>query len=110
MDRVRFRDWFSNIDELTAARCPGARRTVFAASLAEGARNLNRRPREQMPTLVAADRVCGTLHIQIKGFLRCFRGIATKCLDSYLRWFHLVVLGRHASPRACLVAARSCTH
>ncbi len=29
-------------------------------------------------------------HSQIKGFPRRFRGIATKCLDSYLRWFHLV--------------------
>ncbi len=72
----------------------------FAASLAEG------------------ERVRGAVHIQtvnsrhsqIKDFLRRFRGIATKCLDSYLRWFHLVVLGRHPSPRACLAAAstRSC--
>ncbi len=44
-------------------------------------------------------------HSQTKSFLRCFRGIATKCLDSYLRWFHLVVLGKHPSPRACLAAA-----
>ncbi len=66
----------------------------------------------------AGERVRGAVHIQtvnsrhsqIKGFLRRFRGIATKCLDSYLRWFHLVILGRHPSPRACLAAAsaRSC--
>ena len=61
----------------------------------------------------AGERVRGALHIQtvnsrhsqIKSFLRCFRGIATKYLDSYLRWFHLVVLGKHPSPRACLAAA-----
>ena len=42
----------------------------------------------------AGERVRGALHIQtvnsrrsqIKGFLRGFRGIATKDLDSYLRW------------------------
>ncbi len=66
----------------------------------------------------AGERVRGAVHIQtvnsrhsqIKGFLRRFRGIATKYLDSYLRWFHLVVLGRHPSPRACLAAAsvRTC--
>ena len=44
-------------------------------------------------------------HSQIKGFLRSFRGIATKYLDSYLRWFHLVELGDQPSPRACLEAA-----
>ena len=58
-------------------------------------------------------RVRGALHIQtvnsrhseIKGFLRAFRGIATKNLDSYLRWFHLIELGDRPSPRACLAAA-----
>ena len=40
-----------------------------------------------------------------KGFLRGFRGIATKYLDSYLRWFHLIELGDQPSPRACLEAA-----
>ena len=50
----------------------------------------------------AGERVRGALHIQtvnsrhsqIKGFLRGFRGIATEYLDSYLRWFHLIELGR----------------
>ena len=44
----------------------------------------------------AGERVRGALHIQtvnsrhsqIKGFPRSFRGIATKYLDSYLRWLH----------------------
>ena len=61
----------------------------------------------------AGERVRGALHIQtansrhsqIKGFLRGFRGIATKYLDSYLRWFHLIELGDQPSPRACLKAA-----
>ncbi len=44
-------------------------------------------------------------HSQIKGFLRRFRGIATKHLYSCPWWFHLVALGRHPSPRACLAAA-----
>ena len=55
----------------------------------------------------AGERVRGALHIQtvnsrhsqIKGFLRGFRGIATKYLDSYLRWFHLIELGDQPSPR-----------
>ncbi len=76
-----------------------------------------RHPRKSV-TRSAGERVRGAVHIQtatsrhsqIKGFLRRSRGIATKCLDSYLRWFHLVVLGRHPSPRACLAAAsvRTC--
>ena len=61
----------------------------------------------------AGERVRGALHIQavnsrhsqIKGFLRARRGIATKDLDSYLRWFHLIELGHQPSPRACLEAA-----
>ena len=61
----------------------------------------------------AGERVRGALHIQtvnsrhsqIKGFLRGRRGIATKYLDSYLRWFHLIELGDQPSPRACLEAA-----
>ena len=61
----------------------------------------------------AGERIRGALHIQtvnsrhsqIKGFLRARRGIATKYLDSYLRWFHLIELGDRPSPRACLEAA-----
>jgi hypothetical protein len=45
----------------------------------------------------AGERVRGDLHIQtvnsrrerLKDFLRRHRGIATKYLDSYLRWYHL---------------------
>ena len=61
----------------------------------------------------AGERVRGAVHIQtvnsrhsqIKDFLRGRRGIATKYLDSYLRWFHLIELGDQPSPRACLEAA-----
>ena len=61
----------------------------------------------------AGERVRGAVHIQtvnsrhsqIKGFQRRRRGIATKYLDSYLRWFHLIALGDQPSPRACLEAA-----
>ena len=61
----------------------------------------------------AGGRVRGALHIQtvnsrqsqIKGFLRGFRSIATKYLDSYLRWFHLIEPGGQLSPRARLEAA-----
>ena len=61
----------------------------------------------------AGERVRGAVHIQtvnsrhsqIKGILRRRRGIATKYLDSYLRWFHLIALGDQPSPRACLEAA-----
>ena len=44
-------------------------------------------------------------HSQLKGFLYRYRGIATKYLDNYLRWFHLIVLGSDVS--ACLAAAMS---
>ena len=61
----------------------------------------------------AGKRIRGAMHIQtvnsrhsrIRDFLRARRGIATKHLDSYLRWFHLIALGDQPSPRACLEAA-----
>ena len=180
MDRARFRDWVSSIDELTATqrreaaavlsgppegeaslaaielgvgeerRCPhcgtggavsrgksrGLRRyrckscgRTFGALTGTALSGLHRKERwlsfaaslgilHESVNRSAGERVRGAVHIQtvnsrhsqIKGFLRRFRGIATKCLDSYPRWFHLVVLGRHPSPRACLAAAsaRSC--
>lgn len=61
----------------------------------------------------AGERVRGELHIQtvnsrhsqLKDFLRSRRGIATKYLGSYLRWFHLIVLHAAPTPRHCLKAA-----
>ncbi len=69
--------------------------------------------RHETVNLSAGERVRGALHIQtvnsrhsqLKGFLRRYRGIATKYLDSYLRWFHLIELADRPTPRACLAAA-----
>jgi transposase-like protein len=59
------------------------------------------------------ERVHGELHIQnvnslherIKTFLRPRRGVATKYLASYLRWFHRTGLQHAPTARACLNAA-----
>ena len=59
------------------------------------------------------ERVRGDLHVQtvnsrhsrLKDFLRPRRGIATRYLDNYLSWFHLVGLAPGANVRACLAAA-----
>lgn len=61
----------------------------------------------------AGERLRGELHIQtvnnrhsrLKDFLRPRRGIATRYLGSYLRWFHLIVLHDDPTPRYCLGAA-----
>lgn len=61
----------------------------------------------------AGERTRGELHIQtvnnrhsrLKDFLRGRRGIATKYLHSYLRWFHLIGLHPDPTPRHCLTAA-----
>lgn len=61
----------------------------------------------------AKERVRGELHIQtvnnrhsrFKDFLRQHRGVATKYLDSYLRWFHLIRLQHKPTPTTCLAAA-----
>lgn len=61
----------------------------------------------------AAERARGELHIQtvnnrhsrLKDFLRTRRGIATRYLGSYLRWFHLIALHPDPTPRYCLAAA-----
>jgi hypothetical protein len=43
-----------------------------------------------------------SLHSRLKDFLRHRRGVATKYLGSYLRWFHLTELGSVPTPRDCL--------
>ncbi len=61
----------------------------------------------------SGERVRGELHIQnvnnrhsrLKGFIGNRRGIATKYLASYLRWFHLIVLQKNPTPRHCLASA-----
>ena len=42
-------------------------------------------------------------HSRLKDFLRRYRGVATKYLDNYLRWFQRLEL-ENASPRACLAS------
>ena len=64
----------------------------------------------------AGEHVRGAWHIQtvnnrherFKDLLRRHRGIATKYLDSYLKWFHLAGIHADPSPRACLDAALGC--
>ena len=61
----------------------------------------------------AQERASSDLHIQtvnsrherLMDFLRRDRGVATKYLDNYLRWYYLAVLPRAPSPRAVLAAA-----
>lgn len=67
----------------------------------------------QAINLSAGERIRGDMHIQtvnsrhkqIKTFLRRHRGVATKYLDHYLRWFHLAVRPGRPTPRTCLNAA-----
>ncbi len=69
--------------------------------------------RHEALNLSAGERVRGAFHIQtvnsrhsqLKDFLRCYRGIATKYLGNYLQWFHLIKLAPQPSSRACLAAA-----
>ena len=69
--------------------------------------------RHEALNLSAGERARGAFHIQtvnsrhsqLKDFLRRYRGIATKYLDNYLQWFHLIKLTPQTSPRACLAAA-----
>jgi len=46
-----------------------------------------------------------SLRSRLKDFLRHRRGVATKYLGSYLRWFHLTELGSVPTPWNCLNAA-----
>ena len=79
--------------------------------LADRAADFARRLKK--PRAFAGERVRNAFHIQIvnnrhsrmKGFLRGFRGIATRYLDNYLRRLRLIGLTAHASPRARLTAA-----
>jgi len=61
----------------------------------------------------AGERVRGDLHIQtvnnchqrFKVFIADFRGIATKYLDNYVRWFEMTGSGGDTTSRTCLQAA-----
>ncbi len=53
---------------------------------------------------IAADPAVNNRHSRLKDFLRRYRGVATRYLDNYLRWFQRLEL-ENASPRACLATA-----
>ncbi len=61
----------------------------------------------------AGERVRGELHIQtvnnrhqrLKAFLAPFRGVASKYLPNYLRWFDIAGLAHRPSARSCFNAA-----
>ena len=63
--------------------------------------------------LSAGERVRGEIHIQtvnsrherLKSFLRNHRGVATRYLDSYLRWYKLTILPKTPSARSVLATA-----
>lgn len=109
----------------------GERKPQWKARRRGGRARKRRLSREQVPVLLvtarggatagqheavnvsAGKRVSKSYHIQTvnsqhqqwNAFLGPFRAAATKCLDSYLRWFQQVGLVRKASPRSCLVAS-----
>ena len=63
----------------------------------------------------AGERVRGDIHIQtvnsrherLKGFVGRFRGVASKYLPNYVRWFHISALPKSLTPQTCLNAALS---
>ncbi len=115
MDHEQFRNWLSRVDDLTVAQCEkvatvlsalrcrggvgpvsqgalaGLRRITEAAALDIKHESLNASAGEVLRGALHIQTV-NSRHSQIKAFLRRFRGIATKCLDSCPRWFHLVAL------------------
>ena len=114
MDRKEFQAWLSAVDTLSEAQKaeageilsgrPAGEASLAAIELGVGDEALNQS---------AGERVRGELHIQtvnnrhsrLKDFLRARRGIATRYLDSYLRWFHLIGLHPDPTARYCLAAA-----
>ena len=64
-------------------------------------------------TVSAGEHVRGEIHIQtansrherLKSFLRKHRGVATRYLDSYLRWYKLTILPKTPSARSVLATA-----
>ncbi len=75
-----------------------------AAALDIPHESVNASPGEQVRGAPHAQTV-HSRHSRVKSFLRGFRSIVTKHLDSYPRWFPLLELGTQPSPRGCLEAA-----
>ena len=57
------------------------------------------------PRRVLHIQMVNSCHSRIKGFLQGFCGIATKYLESRLRWLHLIEPGGQPSPRARIMTA-----
>ena len=83
----------------TSCWCPMAPPSYPPCAAASGVRReaLNPAAGDECATL-STSRPSIVGHGQLKGFLRDFRGVATKYLDSYLRWLHLIGLADPASP------------
>ncbi len=83
--------------------CP---RCAAAIGVHHEALNLSRseRVRGAFHIQIAADPAVNNRHSRLKDFLRRYRGVATRYLDNYLRWFQRLEL-ENASPRACLATA-----
>ncbi len=83
--------------------CP---RCAAAIGAHHEALNLSRseRVRGAFHIQIAADPAVNNRHSRLKDFLRRYRGVATRYLDNYLRWFQRLEL-ENASPRACLATA-----
>ena len=83
--------------------CP---RCAAAIGAHHEALNLSRseRVRGAFHIQIAADPAVNNRHSRLKDFLRRYRGVATRSLDNYLRWFQRLEL-ENASPRACLATA-----
>ena len=67
-----------------------------------GSRNAGR-PMD--PRCVLHIQMVNSRHSRIEGLPRGICGIATKYLDSRLRWLHLIELGGQSSPRARIMTA-----
>ena len=85
--------------------CPGCARSLGVQHEAVN-RPAGQRLRGSHPIQTVNQR-----HRQLQQFLLPFHGMATKCLDSYLRWCQEIGLASQPSPRACLLAslAPQCT-
>ena len=81
------------------ASVPGLR--AAAGSAARGGQRVGRQARARQLPHPDGQQPSPT----VETVLGAIPGVATKYLDSYLRWFQQVGLVREASPRSCLVAS-----
>ena len=106
------------VSQASLQSAPGPARVSAAAQLSDGGRaypGCARRlgVQHEAVNVSTGGRSAGSKHIQAvnhrhpqrKAFLGPFRRVATKFLDSYLRWFRQVGFVREACHRRCLVAS-----